>query len=339
MSQSLLEISNLKMYFPTTSGLLRRSRGFVRAVDDVSLSLDRGETVGLVGESGCGKTTLGRCIVRAYNPTSGSILYHRDDQSKIDLVSAGKEQLRVARNEIRMIFQDPFSSLNPRMTVRNIVANPLVIQGVKKGPDLDARVAELLKKVGLKPDHMKRYPHAFSGGQRQRIVIARALALNPRLVVGDEPVSALDVSVQAQVLNLLKSLQEEFSLTYLFVAHDLSVVKHVSDRIAVMYVGKLVELAPSKNLFSRPRHPYTEALLSAIPRMERRPRTDRIVLRGEVADPSAPPSGCYFHPRCPYAVEKCKTVAPQLRTLDDGTKVACHRAEELKLTGIGNDRA
>lgn len=333
MSDTLLDISNLKMHFPIQHGFLRRTIGAVKAVDDVSLELRRGETVGLVGESGCGKTTLGRCLLRAYKPTAGRITYTRADHSQVDLVECDTEQLREARREIRMIFQDPFSSLNPRMTVRDIVANPLVIQNVRRGPELDARVAELLRKVGLKPDHMRRYPHAFSGGQRQRIVIARALALNPRLVVGDEPVSALDVSVQAQVLNLLQELQEELSLTYLFIAHDLSVVKHVSDRIAVMYVGKIVEFATSEDLFAHPLHPYTEALLSAIPRMERRARDDRIVLRGEVADPSSPPGGCYFHPRCPYAVDTCRTVEPPLRTLGDGRTVACHRAEELTLKG------
>ena len=333
MSDALLDISHLKMHFPIQHGLLRRTTGAVKAVDDVSLDLRRGETVGLVGESGCGKTTLGRCILRAYQPTGGRISYTRADSSQIDLVHCDTEELKEARKEIRMIFQDPFSSLNPRMTVRDIVANPLVIQKVRKGPDLDAHVADLLRKVGLKPDHMRRYPHAFSGGQRQRIVIARALALDPRLVVGDEPVSALDVSVQAQVLNLLQELQEELSLTYLFIAHDLSVVKHVSDRIAVMYVGKIVEWARSEDLFAQPLHPYTEALLSAIPRMERRDRSDRIVLRGEVADPSSPPGGCYFHPRCPYAVDTCRTVPPPLRTLGDGRTVACHRAEELMLKG------
>lgn len=333
MSDTLLDIEHLKMHFPIQNGFLRRTTGAVKAVDDVSLKLWPGETVGLVGESGCGKTTLGRCLLRAYRPTEGRITYTRADRSQIDLVNCEPDELREARREIRMIFQDPFSSLNPRMTVRDIVANPLVIQKARKGPELDARVADLLRKVGLKPDHMRRYPHAFSGGQRQRIVIARALALNPRLVVGDEPVSALDVSVQAQVLNLLRELQEELALTYLFIAHDLSVVKHVSDRIAVMYVGKIVESARSEDLFSQPLHPYTEALLSAIPRMERRDRTDRIVLRGEVADPSSPPGGCYFHPRCPYAVDTCRTVEPPLRTLGDGRVVACHRAEELSLKG------
>ena len=285
-----------------------------------------------MGESGCGKTTTARCILRAIEPTSGEILFRSEDGGTVDVVAAPRAQLRGLRQEMQMIFQDPFSSLNPRMTLMDIVGEPLIITGVPRSERED-RVAELLSMVGLRPEFMRRFPHAFSGGQRQRIGIARALALNPRLIVADEPVSALDVSVQAQVLNLMMDLQSELGLTYLFVAHDLSVVKHISDRIAVMYVGKLVEMAPTDELFNSPKHPYTAALLSSVPEPDPRVRRDRVVLQGEVANPANPPSGCYFNPRCEYATDVCRSETPQLREIAPGHYASCHRAEELMLAG------
>ena len=329
----LLTINDLKMHFPIRKGFFRRVVGHVKAVDGVNFEIKRGETLGLVGESGCGKTTIGRCIVRAYNPTSGEILYQQNG-SKVDLAHLNDEELKPYRKVVRMIFQDPYASLNPRMTVFDIVADPLRIHNVTSGSELEDRVVRLLRKVGLRPEHMRRYPHAFSGGQRQRIGIARALALDPELVVADEAVSALDVSVRAQILNLMIELQQEMHLTYLFISHDLSVVEYIADRVAVMYVGKLVEMAPTDELYRNPKHPYTEALLSAIPVPDPRRKTDRIVLEGEVADPANPPSGCYFHPRCPYAKDRCKTETPALRKVSDNHIAACHFAEELDLKGI-----
>ena len=326
----LLEINNLRKYFPIKQGLLRREIGNIRAVDDVSFYINEGETLGLVGESGCGKTTTARCILRAIDPTSGEILFRSEEGGTVDVAAAPRAQLRSLRQEMQMIFQDPFSSLNPRMTLMDIVGEPLVITGVAKSERED-RVAELLSMVGLRPEFMRRFPHAFSGGQRQRIGIARALALNPRLIVADEPVSALDVSVQAQVLNLMMDLQSELGLTYLFVAHDLSVVKHISDRIAVMYVGKLVEMAPTDALFDSPKHPYTAALLSSVPEPDPRVRRDRVVLQGEVANPANPPTGCYFNPRCEYATDICRSEPPQLREIAPNHYASCHRAEELSL--------
>ncbi len=328
--ERLLEINNLRKYFPIKQGLLRREIGNIRAVDDVSFYINEGETLGLVGESGCGKTTTARCILRAIDPTSGEILFRSEEGGTVDVAAAPRTQLRSLRQEMQMIFQDPFSSLNPRMTLMDIVGEPLIITGVAKSERED-RVAELLSMVGLRPEFMRRFPHAFSGGQRQRIGIARALALNPRLIVADEPVSALDVSVQAQVLNLMMDLQSELGLTYLFVAHDLSVVKHISDRIAVMYVGKLVEMAPTDGLFDSPKHPYTAALLSSVPEPDPRVRRDRVVLQGEVANPANPPSGCYFNPRCEYATDICRSETPQLREIAPGHYASCHRAEELSL--------
>ncbi len=332
-TRPLLKIDNLKMHFPIRRGFLRRIVGAVKAVDDVSFEIMPGETLGLVGESGCGKTTIGRSIVRAYKPTGGSILYG-SDSSAVDLAHLEDSELKPYRRKIRMIFQDPYASLNPRMTVFDIVADPLRIHEIASGSELEGRVVELLRQVGLRPEHMRRYPHAFSGGQRQRISIARALALEPELVVADEAVSALDVSVRAQILNLMIQLQRDYNLTYLFVSHDLSVVEYVADRVAVMYVGKLVEMAPTAELYNRPKHPYTEALLSAIPVPDPRRRAKRIVLEGDVADPAHPPSGCYFHPRCQYAKDRCKTEAPQLRKVGPNHIAACHFAEELQLTGI-----
>ena len=330
----LLEVRNLKKHFPIQRGVFRHTVGYVRAVDGVDFSLRTGETLGLVGESGCGKTTTGRVILRAIEATEGQVLFRRADGGVVDLATLPKEQMIALRREMQIIFQDPFSSLNPRMTVSEIVAEPLVIHRVASGAALKRKVQELLEAVGLKAQHMNRYPYAFSGGQRQRIGIARALALRPRLVVADEPVSALDVSIQAQVLNLLEDLQEELGLTYLFIAHDLSVVEHISDRVAVMYLGKIVEMAEARELFESPRHPYTEALLSAIPIADPDHRKERIVLSGDVPSPSAPPPGCKFHPRCRYAQPLCSQEEPPLTPLPDGRAAACHFAEELDLAGV-----
>ncbi|MEW5721131.1 MAG: dipeptide ABC transporter ATP-binding protein [Chloroflexota bacterium] len=330
----MLEVNNLKMHFPIRKGFRQRVVGHVKAVDDVSFAVRRGETLGLVGESGCGKTTIGRCIMRAYDPTAGKIYYRNQKEAQVDLAALKSNELKPYRRELRMIFQDPYSSLNPRMTVLDIVGEPLKVHGIARGAELEDRVANLLKRVGLRPEYMRRYPHAFSGGQRQRIGIARALALDPRIVIADEAVSALDVSVQAQILNLLEDLQTELNLTYLFISHDLSVVEYVADRVAVMYVGKIVEMAETTALFAQPQHPYTEALLSAVPKPDPTMRSKRIVLEGDVADPANPPRGCYFHPRCRYVEERCKTEMPALRELEPNRFVACHRAEALSLRGV-----
>jgi peptide/nickel transport system ATP-binding protein len=407
---ALLEVRGLKKFFPIQKGLLRRVVGQIRAVDDVSFFVRPAETLSLVGESGCGKTTTARCVLRAIDPTAGEVLFRAGDGSVVDVASVPRGRLWPLRREMQMIFQDPFSSLNSRMTLLEIVGEPLEVNGVSNRQERTDRVAELLRLVGLRPEFMRRYPHAFSGGQRQRIGIARALALNPRLVVADEPVSALDVSVQAQILNLMVELQERLGLTYLFVAHDLSVVKHISDRVAVMYVGQMVEMAETEALFANPKHPYTAALMSAIPDPDpraRRKRTrtrrssvtpppgsgltnrgglvdgglangsglanggglasrngglldgggfsngsalagiegpgdgpatpgrrERVVLQGEVANPAAPPSGCYFHPRCMYAIDVCKTVKPIWEEIEPGHFVRCHRSRELQLPGV-----
>jgi peptide/nickel transport system ATP-binding protein len=332
--QILVEVHDLKKYFPIVRGLFKRRTGYVKAVDGITFSIASGETMGLVGESGCGKTTTGNCLLRIIEPTAGQIVYH-EDGNEVDVRALSEEKLRDARRNMQMIFQDPYSSLNPRKTLKQIVGEPLVAHRLAAGSELDERVAHLLEIVGLRPEYMSRYPHAFSGGQRQRIGIARALALNPQFIVCDEPVSALDVSVQAQILNLLQDLQEELSLTYLFVAHNLSVVKHISDRVAVMYVGKLVEQAETEALFANPMHPYTEALISAVPKPDPLLRSDRLVLPGEVANPADPPSGCYFHPRCGYAEPVCSAEAPLLQDMGNGHRVACHRARELQLSGLG----
>jgi peptide/nickel transport system ATP-binding protein len=316
---------------------MRRVVGTVKAVDGASFRVHEGETVGLVGESGCGKSTLGRSILRVNKPTSGNILYTRNAaELPVDLAMLDERAIRPYRTDIRLIFQDPFTSLNPRKRVVDIIAEPLRANGLAHGQEITDRVADLMQKVGLRPEYMTRYPHAFSGGERQRIVIARALVVNPHLVIADEAVSALDVSVRAQTLNLLEDLQNEFDLTYLFISHDLSVVEHISDHVAVMYVGRLVEFAPTEALFARPRHPYTEALLSAVPQPDPRlrGRANRIRLRGEVADPANPPAGCPFHPRCAYATDLCKTLVPPLRSVGEGHQAACHFSEELSLRGI-----
>jgi peptide/nickel transport system ATP-binding protein len=330
----VLAVDGLRKHFPIKRGLLRRTVGHVRAVDDVSFTIARGETLSLVGESGCGKTTTSRCILRAMTPTSGQIRFLTEAGREVDVATLPRPELRPLRRQMQMIFQDPFSSLNPRMTIADIIGEPLLVNGVGDLQERRRRVAELLDLVQLPIQYMNRYPHAFSGGQRQRIGIARALALNPALIVADEPVSALDVSVQAQIINLLIDLQDQLGLAYLFVAHDLSVVKHVSHRVAVMYVGQIVEVATTESLFRRPRHPYTEALLSAVPVPDPRQRASRIVLEGDVADPSNPPTGCYFHPRCRYAVDRCRRETPQLERLAPDHEVRCHRARELHLAGV-----
>ncbi|MBV9328269.1 MAG: dipeptide ABC transporter ATP-binding protein [Chloroflexi bacterium] len=331
--QVLLEVRDLKKYFPIQRGLMRRVVGHVKAVDGVSFTIDEGETVGLVGESGSGKTTTGRMILRASQPTGGQVLF-RHNGSMVDLTPLSRRAMKPYRKELQVIFQDPFSSLDPRMTVYDIVSEPLAIHGMARGNELKAQVRDLLQRVGLRAQYMNRFPHAFSGGQRQRIGIARALALRPKLVVCDEPVSALDVSIQAQVLNLLKDLQAEFHLAYLFIAHDLSVVEHISDRVAVMYLGKIVELAASEELYRTPKHPYTEALLSAIPKSSPRQNKQRIVLPGDVPNPANPPPGCAFHTRCRYAEEICGREAPPLREVHGGHQAACHFAETLELAGV-----
>ena len=330
----LLEVNHLKKYYPIEEGLLKKQVGTVKAVDDVSLYINRNETLGLVGESGCGKTTLGRCILRAIEPTEGEVLFHLEKgKEPVDFLKLDKHDLQRVRKQMALVFQNPYSSLDPRMTVLQIVAEPMLLNGMSMDEAAE-RVGDLLEMVGLERMQMNRYPHAFSGGQRQRIGIARALALNPQFIVADEAVSALDVSIQAQILNLLQDLKESLKPTFLFIAHDLSVIEHVSDRVGVMYVGHLVELAPTEEIYLKPRHPYTEALLSAIPRVDPIHKFNRILLPGEVANAANLPTGCCFHPRCKYCTERCKKEVPEWKEVSTGHYVACHRAEELELMGV-----
>ena len=326
----LLEINNLKMYFPVTSGMLfQRTVAHVKAVDDVSFVVRRGETLGLVGESGCGKTTTGRCILQLYKPTDGEVIFEGQDLTKL-----GTKQMRAMRREMQVIFQDPYSSLNPRMTAGNIIGEPLIVHGLVSGKnEYRERVADLLQNVGLNPYMADRFPHEFSGGQRQRIGVARALSVSPKFIVADEPVSALDVSIQAQIINLLEELQEQFNLTYLFIAHDLSVVRHISDRVGVMYLGHLVEIAERNEIYRNPVHPYTRALLSAVPIPDPvlDAQRERVLLSGEVPSPLNPPSGCVFHPRCPIADDTCSQVTPELREVSSEHWASC-----LKVEGYGS---
>jgi peptide/nickel transport system ATP-binding protein len=333
--KALVEVTNLKMHFPIIKGVFGKVSGYVKAADDVNFAISPGETLGLVGESGCGKTTVGRCLIRAYKPTDGSIIYRPTDMPEIDLAKVDTKGLQPYRKDIRMIFQDPFSSLNPRMNVFEIISEVLRVNNMCTPKDMEHLVAGIMKQCGLRPEYMRRYPHAFSGGERQRIVIARALVTSPKLVVCDEAVSGLDVSVRAQILNLMEDLRRDMNLTYLFISHDLSVIRHICDRVAVMYVGKLVELADANTIYTNPMHPYTESLMSAVPiaNPQLRNRQNRIRLEGDVADPSNPPSGCYFHPRCRYAKDICKTETPHLREIGKDHFVSCHIAEELSLKG------
>ena len=330
----LLEVKDLKKHFPIQRGLLRRTVGHVRAVDGVSFTIGKGQTYGLVGESGSGKTTTGRMLMRAIEPTAGEIWFQDGALGRVNVADLDTGKLRQIRRNMKIIYQDPYSSLNPRMTVLQVVGEHLLVNKLAQGKALEERVAELLQLVGLRPEYMRRYPHAFSGGQRQRLAIARALSMQPQLIVCDEPVSALDVSVQAQILKLLHNLQGQFGLSYLFVAHDLSVVENVSDRVSVMYVGKIVETASTEELYRNPLHPYTEALLSAVPRPDPKAKKKRIILQGEAASPANPPAGCHFHPRCPYAVDRCRSEVPTYVELRPQHFVSCHRAAELDLKGV-----
>ncbi|QUH20987.1 ABC transporter ATP-binding protein [Alkaliphilus sp. B6464] len=319
-NMDLVVVKNLKKYFPIKGGFLKRTVGHVRAVEDISFTIKKGETLGIVGESGCGKSTTGRTLLKLLEKTDGEVYYKGSE-----IFSLPKEELIKLRTKMQIVFQDPYSSLNPRLTVAQIVGEALVEHGLaKKGKEVNDRVSEIIEKCGLAPYHIRRYPHEFSGGQRQRIGIARALALNPEFIVCDEPVSALDVSIQSQVINLLMDLQEDMGLTYLFISHDLSVVKHISDRIGVMYLGSLVELAPKDELYKQPLHPYTQALLSAIPIADPTMKRNRIILKGDIPSPANPPSGCRFHTRCPHAMERCKEEVPEFREVATEHFVACH---------------
>ncbi|MBE1442703.1 ABC transporter ATP-binding protein [Paenibacillus sp. OAS669] len=335
MPKTILQVNRLTKHFEGKKSLFGfRKHAPVRVVSDISFELREGETFSIVGESGCGKTTLGRCIVRGIDATSGEVIYYPEQGTKRDFLKLKGEEYNNYRKDIQMIFQDPYSSLSPRMSVFNIISEPLTADGKLSKAEVRERVTEIAEKTGLNVSYLERYPHAFSGGQRQRIAIARALASRPRLVVCDEAVSALDVSIQAQIINLLKDLQEQYKITYIFISHDLSVVEHISDRVAVMHLGKIVELAPANSIFASPGHPYTEALLSAVPLPDPNIRKERIILEGEVPNPAKPPSGCHFHPRCSYKTEKCVTDEPVVREIADQHYVSCHYAGELALKGV-----
>jgi len=324
MAENLLEVKNLKKYFPVKEGVFKRTVAHVKAVDDISFAVKEGETLGLVGESGCGKSTTGRTILRLLEATAGEIIFKGQN-----ILNHDRKEMRKLRKEMQIIFQDPYASLNPRMTVGDIVGEAIDLHNLAENKkERNEMVIELLEKVGLGSEYMQRYPHEFSGGQRQRIGVARALAVDPKLIIADEPVSALDVSVQAQVVNLLQDLQKEFGLTFLFIAHDLSVVKHISDRVAVMYLGKIVELTSKNDLYNNPQHPYTQSLLSAIPEADPKKKKDRIILEGDVPSPVDPPSGCRFHPRCPKAFERCSVKEPEFKEYGDGHFAACHLLEK-----------
>ncbi|SEN56969.1 ABC transporter ATP-binding protein [Lihuaxuella thermophila] len=329
MSQYILEVKNLSKHFPIKGGLMRRTVGYVKAVDNVSFSVKKGETFGLVGESGCGKSTTGRTILRLMEPTSGEVIFDGKN-----IAALTRKELRKARRDLQMVFQDPYASLNPQMTVGEIIEEPLRVHGIYSPAERKVKVKELMETVGLNQSYIDRYPHEFSGGQRQRIGIARALSLQPKLIVADEPVSALDVSIQSQVVNLMEDLQEQFGLTYIFIAHDLSVVKHISDRVGVMYLGRMVEVGPKQKLYEQPAHPYTEALLSAVPIPNPKARRERIVLKGDVPSPANPPQGCAFHPRCPKAFDRCKAERPELIHLGGEHYVACHLYDEQEKSAV-----
>ena len=329
---NILEVKNLHKRF-TSKGIT------VKAVTDVSFDVKPGETIGIVGESGCGKTTLGRCIVRAYKASEGEVFYRTRAGEEVDFLKVDRKKMKEIRKEIQMIFQDPYSSLDPRMTVLDIIKEPLKANYPRMPKsEMDQKAKEMAQKVGLNPTYLMRYPHAFSGGQRQRIGIARALVVEPQIIVCDEAVSALDVSIQAQVINLLRDLQKDLNLTYLFISHDLSVVEHISDKVGVMYLGRMVEFGETEALFEKPLHPYTEALLSAVPVADPTVQIERIPLRGEIPNPADPPSGCFFHTRCRFCTEKCKQCAPEYEELEPGHFVACHRAQELQLKGFSYDK-
>ncbi|MGN7468576.1 ABC transporter ATP-binding protein [Brevibacillus sp. SAFN-007a] len=319
MTEELLVVKNLKKYYPITGGILGGEVGVVKAVDDVSFTVKRGETLGLVGESGCGKSTTGRSLLRLIEPTAGEVTF-----DGVNVTALSAEEMRKMRRDMQIVFQDPFASLNPRHNIEKILEEPLVVHGIGTSAERKRKVREMLEVVGLSSYHARRYPHQFSGGQRQRIGIARALMLNPKLIVADEPVSALDVSIQSQVLNLMQDLQREMGLTYLFIAHDLSVVRHISDRVGVMYLGRIVELTTSSQLYTNPLHPYTKALLSAVPTPDPDAVRERVILQGDVPSPANPPGGCTFHTRCPHVTEECRSVRPAFRDVGNGHFVACH---------------
>lgn len=335
MTKPILDVIKLNKEFRVKSKTaLFRKPVSVRVLNDISFDLIEGETLSIVGESGCGKTTLGRCIVRGMDATSGDVIYHTEEGEEVPFLKLSSKEMKGVRKDIQMIFQDPYSSLSPRMSVYDIISEPLLANFKLKKSDVDEQVRIIAEKTGLNVSYLKRYPHAFSGGQRQRIAIARALISKPRLIVCDEAVSALDVSIQAQIINLLKDLQEQFKITYIFISHDLSIVQNISDRVAVMHLGKIVEMAPVDELFARPKHPYTEALMSAVPQPDPDMKKNRIILEGEVPNPANPPSGCHFHPRCAYKTDKCMVQEPELKEIEDKHYVACHYAKELTLRSV-----